>query len=436
MQHGLEIVSACFSQTPNPPAALFWVYGALLAAANRDEEAIATHLQAISLFPDDDLNIIELGHLYQQLGRFEDAIGCYEDSFQRGVFSGNAVQNYAIVKKFSESTPTLHTLKEMFAKNDEARGTRAAFAFGLAKICEDIGELENAFDYLNTGNEALAERFPVESDSFLPESRMALASYAQGLPAQAGEESHAAPRVVFVSGMPRSGTTLAEQIVGSHSRVSPLGEVGIWQRRMLAEAQISDISGQPFTQEKWLEVASGMRRDYGALSNGTSVVTDKAIFSFQYIGHLLAAMPDARMIIVRRDPRDNCLSMYKNMFIEGTFRFTSDLRSLGRTYLKYLEILDFWRNELAGSFTEVYYEDIIADPETGARRLLDAAGLPWEDGCLNFQQGSRKVRTLSAFQARQPIFSSSVGAWRKFEDQLAPLIEILADGGALEDWPD
>ena len=145
------------------------------------------------------------------------------------------------------------------------------------------------------------------------------------------------------------------------------------------------------------------------------------------------ALPNSRIIVVRRDPRDTLLSIYKNRFPEGTHLYAYDLRDLANYYATFVEMVEFWRSETPDWFTEVEYETLVANPEAESRRLIAAAGLDWEDACLNFHENKRKVDTLSVYQVRQPISGGSVKAWQRYEKELAPMIEVLAERGLLPD---
>lgn len=174
--------------------------------------------------------------------------------------------------------------------------------------------------------------------------------------------------------------------------------------------------------------------DYAARANGAPVVADKTLNGEQIAPLVHAILPESVTIVLRRDPRDNCLSMFKNMFPPGTHRATTDLAALAQSYLDHLDDLARLRRDRPGLVQEIRYEDLIADPEPRIRALLDLCGLGWDDRCLSFHETDRQVRTLSSYQVRQPLYSGSVGAWRRYADGLAPLIDMLRAGGALDDW--
>ncbi len=166
---------------------------------------------------------------------------------------------------------------------------------------------------------------------------------------------------------------------------------------------------------------------------GAPHVTDKSIQSYMYIGLFKLALPQSRIVVVRRDPRDNLYSMYKNRFPEGTHLYTYDQRDLVTFYGTFLEMLDFWRERVPDWFYEVQYEDLVSNPEEETRKLIAACGLDWEDACLNFHENKRKVETLSVFQVRQPISKASVQGWKRFEKGLKPMLDALREGGYVTD---
>ena len=158
-------------------------------------------------------------------------------------------------------------------------------------------------------------------------------------------------------------------------------------------------------------------------------LTDKSIFTFQHIGPLARALPNARFIVVRRDPRDTLLSIYKNKFAEGTHGYGNDMETLARFYDEFDRTITFWRERVPNWFTEVSYEALVSDPEVEAKKLIAAAGLEWEDACLNFHKSKSKVQTLSVYQVRQPINTNSVSGWRRFEEDLKPMLDQLRKDG-------
>jgi hypothetical protein len=243
------------------------------------------------------------------------------------------------------------------------------------------------------------------------------------------------PLPVFVIGMPRSGTTLIEQILASHPAIHGAGELSDFDQ--LAQ-HMCDADGKPFRlpedtrvlqPDDLLKLGESYVAGLQCLTPGAERVTDKMPANFLYAGLIHLALPRARIVHVLREPRDTCLSCYSKLFTEEQ-NFTYDLGELGRYYRKYAELMAHWRDVLPEArMLEIRYEDVIADLEGSARRLVDHCGLDWDPRCISFHEAGRPVRTASAAQVRRPIYRTSLGRWRAYESHLAPLVAELGDLG-------
>jgi hypothetical protein len=232
------------------------------------------------------------------------------------------------------------------------------------------------------------------------------------------------PAPIFVVGMPRSGTTLIEQILAAHPAVHGAGELR-YMRRIIE--RISDFPQGVATLDA--DTLKRLGEDYlsrlEALAGGKPRVVDKAPGNFVCAGLIRLILPDAKIIHARRDPVDTCLSCYTKLFADA-LNFTYDMTELGRYCRDYLKLMDYWRAVLPAShFLEVDYEAVVDDIEAEARRMLEFLELPWDPACLEFYRVERPVRTASVNQVRQPIYRSSSGRWRKHADALQPLLKTL-----------
>ena len=180
------------------------------------------------------------------------------------------------------------------------------------------------------------------------------------------------------------------------------------------------------------ELGQRIIESYERNFDGKEVLTDKAINSYRYIGFYKKVLPETKIIVVRRDPMDNLFSIYKNSFIRGTHLYSYSLEGLAETYINFRKFLVQWEELCPGSFYQIKYEDLVDNTEEEARKLVAAAGLEWEDACLEFYKNERSVRTLSVYQVRQPIYKSSVKSWERYKDHLEPLRQMLEDAGVLD----
>lgn len=303
--------------------------------------------------------------------------------------------------------------------------------FALAKAYGDIGRHGAAFEHLAAGNRLKRKLLAYDEaaqlallrnigDVFTPE----LIGARQGL-------GHPSTLPVFIVGMPRSGTTLVEQVLASHPRVFGAGEL-----LYLPELVSTGHAGARFpfdfaslSGERLRALGAGYVGRLHSLAPDADRITDKLPANFSRVGVIHLTLPQARIIHVRRDPVDTCYSCYANLFSQG-LEYTYDLGELGRHYRAYEALMENWRRVLPeGAMLEVQYEEMVADFETQARRIVAYCGLEWDGRCLNFHETDRAVRTASAGQVRLPLFASSIGRWRPYAEQLRPLLDALG-----RDW--
>jgi len=283
--------------------------------------------------------------------------------------------------------------------------------YALGKYFDDIGEFAQAFGHYRHANE-LTRSFNALYDrgEFTRQVDFLTGFHDRKWLAEAHSDTAGSSRAVFLVGMWRSGTTLAEQILASHPKVFGAGELPYWQA-VAAKARgctLRDIGS---------EYLSRLHR----LSEGAERVVDKMSSNFLHLGAIHASLPNARIIHMRRDPRDTCLSIYFQDLLYG-HRYASDLEDLAQYYRDYTRVMEHWRSLLPErTLLAVPYEGLVADPETWSRRMLDFIGLPWDERCLDFQHTPRTVMSSSKWQVRQALHQASVGRWRNYEPFLGPL---------------
>ena len=303
--------------------------------------------------------------------------------------------------------------------------------FSLGKAYADLGQNERSFRHFLVGN-ALKRRDTAYDEpamlGFFDRVRAAFTPALMQSKAGLGDPSTVP---VFIVGMPRSGTTLVEQILASHPNVFGAGEREDFTRAVDSLPSLNDGSlGFPeavpaLSGETLRQLGAGYLAGIAAAAPDAARITDKMPGNFPYVGLIHLTLPNARIIHLRRDPIDTCLSCFSILFAVGQPQ-TYDLAELGRYYRAYAALMQHWRRVLpAGVMLEVQYEDVVADVAQQARRIVAHCGLPWDDACLAFHRTQRPVRTASAAQVRQEIYPTSVGRWRRYGDLLQPLIKEL-----------
>lgn len=312
--------------------------------------------------------------------------------------------------------------------------SRTHLGFALAKAMEDTGQTDRVFAFLDAANKAQRAQFPFDLVARDAEIDGLIAAFkGAGFAPLSEKPDDIAP--IFITGLPRSGTTLVEQIIAAH----PLVQAGGEMRHGLAEAY--KVLGSPGNFKPLARLSAeqvqGFADSYGSLVRKQhqfeTVITDKSIQSHLIIGLLRKALPRSKVIVVRRDPRALGWSIYKNIFADGTHRYAYSLTDIADYIAGFERMIRFWRAACPEHFVEVTYEALVADPDAETRKLIAAAGLEWDPACLEFHARVGRVETLSIAQVRQPIHKRSARGWEAFAEPLAPMIDRLRERGVLPD---
>ncbi len=405
---------------------------AMLARAQgvlrREDEALENFDKALQLDPNYAFAYARRAALLQTRGDFDAAEADFRKAIELDPDNGETYRVFSASHKFRPDDPLLAQMQKRWNDADLGDRDRMNLGFALAKALEDSKQYEKVFTYLKPANDLMRKAFPYDVNSRALEIEKVKAAFDDfdfETPFSGGDDSFAP---IFVTGMPRSGTTLVEQILASHSTVTGAGEVGEFSRE--AYKLIATPEG-PFHKVSGLnhEQMTALGKHYSQFMRSrfpdADRITDKSIQTYLVMGFVKLALPRARVVVVRRDPRDNLLSIYKNVFHDGAHRYAYDLRDLGIYYKLFEEMIDYWRKRLPGYFHEISYDALTADPEAESRKLLAACDLEWQDQCLNFHQNKNRVDTLSIYQVRQPIYRSSVKAWQRYETELQALFDAL-----------
>ena len=395
-------------------------------------DAKAHYERALVLKPDYANTYNNLGNVSKAQGNFEDAMAHYGRAITLRPDYAEAHFSRAEVKSFQPGDADLAAL-EALASRDDLPGDKAMYIhFGLAKALEDSQEFTRAFEHFRIGNGLKRQLLNYdEAREFELFERLAAVFNPQLFDRfkGAGDPSQVP---VFVLGMPRSGSTLLEQILASHPQIQGGGELTALEK--MTDRNVLNVGGRaiPYPEciptldsATLLQLGQSYLARLPALEEGKTRMVDKLTGNFLRIGLIRLILPNAKIIHSMRNPIDTCVSCYSKLFASG-LPFTYDLGELGRYYRHYSELMAHWRSVLPpDALLDVTYEDVVEDLEGQAKRLIDYCGLAWDDRCIRFHQTSRPVNTASAVQVRQPLFRSSVQRWRKYEDGLAPLLDEL-----------
>jgi tetratricopeptide (TPR) repeat protein len=398
--------------------------------------AVKAYRKAIELDPDLTIAHFEMGNQYEVLGDFDAARTCYARVLEVDPDYFEVHLRLATMgdTPMDEQESGLARLSHVLEGQTLTAEMRSRYLFAAARIHQRQKRYDEAFDHFRQANDIMRARNPLDRDGLVDWfDRMIAAFTAETIAVQqaAGSRSELP---VFIVGMPRSGTTLCEQIVSSHPLAVGAGElkkldqlVGVMTGLQRAPLRYPDdiacmASGG----------IAGLAADYLAAltphgDEATARITDKYVFNFAHIGLISVLFPKARIIHCRRDPLDSGLSSYfQNFTGKLTFPFWHDLGDIGFFYRQYERIMAHWHEVVPGRILDVQYEDMVGDQERMSRRVIDFVGLEWDDACLRFYENKRAVATASVWQVRQKVYSSSVGRWRDYETHIEPLRRALA----------
>ena len=400
--------------------------GIVLRLQGRMAEAEASCRRALEINPTLSAAVASLGELHADAGRFSAA----EDLFRRAIsVEPRLHQAWAAIphlRKMTAGDAAWLAEAERIIAQPLPHRHEIDLRFAIGKYFDDVGEFEKAFMAYERANEIMkARRDPFDRQKMTRSVDSVVKFYDGEWIGRARHNSNAAARPVLIVGMPRSGTTLVEQILASHPSVYGAGELTYWHDASAA-FESSVHGGDPGTR-----IVGTLAEDYLRLLEGLSPdslrVVDKMPTNFMHLGLIHAALPNARIIHLQRNPIDTCLSIYFQHF-ELAHSYANDLDDLAHFYGQYVRIMQHWRSALPGdAVLDLSYEALIDDQEASSRKLLEFVGLSWDPRCIEFHRhGSAVTTTASKWQVRQKISTSSVGRWRNYEKFIAPLLALAA----------
>jgi tetratricopeptide (TPR) repeat protein len=404
--------------------------GNLLSKAGRYDEAVAAFHVALEKQPDHGGSMAGLGHALKTIGRPEDAIETYRECIGKYPAFGEAYWSLANLKTYRFDDAEVAAMEQHVDDERLVDETRVNLNYALGKAFDDRRDFDRAFSFYEHGASLrrLHESYdPVQTEVI--HDRIIDVFTSEFLAGHAGSgDPDDAP--IFIVGLPRSGSTLVEQILASHSQVEGTHELPDLPRviRTINQQKLRGTSYPEALTHMDAEGLVELGQQYLASTQrhrtGVTHFTDKMPNNFPGIGLLALILPNAKIVNARRHPLDSCMGSFKQLFYKGQ-AFTYDLVELGEYYLEYQRIMDHWQAVLPGRVLDVQYEEMVTDQEAQTRRLIEHCGLPWEANCLRFYETDRAVNTASSEQVRQPIYSGSIHSWRRFESHLEPLIEVL-----------
>lgn len=397
------------------------------------EEALENAERSIRLDPQLARGYLQIGGLYQVLGEFDKAEEYLRKGAEvapNGAGGFNALVASNLARSTSDEEEALAEIRAQLSNTELATTARSHFLFAGAKILDRRGEYDEAFEFLAQAN-AIRDNGVGEDG----ENRTALWEnvgefFNEDFFAQWKHPGHATEQPIFIVGMPRSGTTLTEQILASHPRVYGAGELTHVNKAIhLIERRYNTPNPEVFGKvgaQDVLDFAEEYLSRYPEEGRSFDRITDKMPLNLIHLGIIALAFPNAKFVYCRRNAPDTCLSCFMQNF-NNRIWFSFNLEKLAQHYRMHVDTMEQWKRLLPGRIHEVRYEKLTSDPEPQIRALLEHCDLEWDDACMEFHKTKRGIRTASVWQVRQPMYTSSVEKWRDYEKHLGPLIEGLGD---------
>ena len=421
LEEAIEKCKSALSIKPNLAEAHYNI-GIAYRGQGKLNEAIAAFTNALSIKPDFAEAYKYMGNALHDQDKLEEAVRAYNNALSIKFDYAEAHRNISLIKKYSKDDDQIIQVQELYRRENLSEDARCSLCFALAKMYEDIGELHQAFKYLSEGNVLRKQqlKYSIKKDMELFSKLKNTQPHLLRKSLQIKEKMlEITP--VFILGMPRSGTTLVEQIISSHSEVFGAGElkyVEKFGKELVVDATFVNTTAiSEFRESYFSEVSK--------LSNGKYVITDKMPQNFRFIPLICAAFPEAKIIHLQRNAAATCWSNYKQYFISKKLGYCYDLKDLVAYYNLYTEMMKVWQSQYGERIYNLNYEQLTNDQEDQTRKLIKHLGLNWEEACLSPHKNKRSVRTASQQQVRKKVYQGSSHAWRKYEPFLNGAFDSL-----------
>lgn len=401
-----------------------------LAILGREDDARRMFEDVLAHHPERPAAIFRYADFLLQTGEHENAQRVYRGALEKGINPGRALAGLAKCQTFRARPRELDDIEELLGRPGLSASEAVTLSQAAAKISNDIGDYDGEFRHFAAAKAVFGSDY--DGSLYVRRFDAARAIFTPDFFAKRKGYGNASPKPVFIVGMPRSGTTLTEQIIASHPMATGAGEIGILRKFALSLGSASADEKEFARRLKALapNQVNALAREglaiLGRFSTSAARITDKLPHNFAMLGLAALLYPKARIVHCRRNPVDTCVSCYLTPLSES-HDYAQDLKSLGEYYREYSSLMDHWRAVLPVPILEVDYEALVADPEAQSRRLIEFVGLEWDPAVLEFYSKSRAVHTISQFQVRQPIYRTSVERWRRYERHLGPLLAALGD---------
>ena len=406
--------------------------GNQLLVWGKEERALASYDRALAIQPDNAGALHSKGHALKTMGDLDDAIRAYRASAKARPDLGEVYWSLANLKTFRFDPDEVEIMQTQLDSGKLNDHSELHFCYALGKYFEDQEDYPKAFQYYTQGGASKRKSVRFDPVDFDYKTNKIIEVFTPEFFEKRASFGHSDPAPILIVGLPRSGSTLIEQILCSHSQVDGTAELP--DLMILGNKTGQNRFDKLKFPKSLVDIDADNIEDLGKEyiertfhhRQGAPYFTDKMPNNFPHIGFLHLILPNAKVIDARRHPLDSCFGTFKQLFAKGQ-PFSYDLFELGQYYNNYIRLMEHWDHVLPGKVLRVHYEDNVDDQENQARRMIEHCGLKWEDQVLRFYETERPVKTASSEQVRQPIYNKSVNSWKRYETELEDLILLLED---------
>lgn len=410
-----------------------WIMAEYYFGLGQGDKALLYYQNALHVASKDSVDFVKLGYVkcIAAMGRVEEAEAIYSELLDNDKMRITALANLALLRNHDDESKIAALIRAELAAAELDDKKRSLLLLSLGRLFENGGKYDDAFRSFEESRKLVAaahdiRRFRAEVDDLISTVTPAVVSKFRDF----GDPTD---RPIFVIGMPRSGTTMTEQIIASHSQVEGAGEldrISLIARKFAGDKGMAGILDKmtAFGPRNWKAVSQQYLNLIEALAPGARHVVDKMPHNFLHIGFINFCFPHAKIIHCRRAPLDNFISAFQSN-LKSYHSYGSDQTTYGEYYLEYTRLMNHWKKVISGRIYDSQYETLVQNPETEVRKMLEFLGLPWEDSCLRFSERRSTIKTNSRLQVRNAINTGSVARWRNYETHLSPIIDVFKQAG-------
>lgn len=433
IEAAIKETSTLIGQHPNHPF-LYNFLGLCFKKISQNQNAINSFVKSLELKPDYIEAYCNLGTLLKSMNKIPEAIMAFEEALKIDPSNSTVIKELGTIKDYSNDQKGVENIYQLYSTTKDLN-TKVDLGYLLFKIFDEHKQYDQAFKFLENSNHIKHKSLNYDVDDHIDYILNIKKLFENSdLESIKEKDDNTLDNMIFIVGMPRSGTTLTEQILSSHSDVLALGEQNFMTS--ITNDILKDIERSGKVSSEHIQT---IRKLYTSEikkfnnENNCIFLTDKTPHNFIYIGFILSAFPNAKVINLSRDPIAVSWSIYKTYFPADGLRYSYDFDDIAEFYKNYIDLMEFWNQLFQNKIYTLNYESIIKEQESTTKNLLEYCNLQWDEKCLEFQNNQRAVLTASAQQVKQPIYDHSIEGWKNYKEQLEPLIEELIEKDLIDD---